>query len=82
VSCQNLQCDYYVRNNVCNETNWEAVVENLLEEAEQLAIGTFVYRHCKFAPICIARCLARMYYVLHFFFFLSFCAYVFSIMDL
>jgi hypothetical protein len=66
VYCQNLQCDYYMRNNVDNETNWEGVVKNPLEEGEYFVVGTtFICRHYKFAPICIATCLVRMYYVLH-----------------
>jgi hypothetical protein len=56
-----LQCDYYVKNNVYNAIDWEGVVKNPLEEGEQLVANTtFVYRHCKFAPICIARSLAKM----------------------
>jgi hypothetical protein len=66
VSCQNLQCDYYVKNNVYNAIDWEGVVKNPLEEGEQLVAGTtFVCRHCKLAPICIARNLAKIDYVLH-----------------
>jgi hypothetical protein len=61
-----LQCDYYVKNNVYNAIDWEGVVKNPLEEGEQLVANTtFVYKHCKFAPICITRSLAKMYYVLH-----------------
>jgi hypothetical protein len=65
-SCQNLQRDYYTRNNVDNETNWEGVIENPLEKGENfVASTTFICRHYKFAPICIATCLVRVYYVLH-----------------
>ncbi len=50
----------------CNENDWEGVAKNPLEEGKQPTTDiTFVCRHCKFAPIYIARCLARMYYVLH-----------------
>ncbi len=28
VSYQNLKCDYYIENNVCDEINWEGVIEN------------------------------------------------------
>jgi hypothetical protein len=66
VSCQNLQCDYYTRKHVDNEINWEGVVESPLEEGENFVVGTtFICRHYKFAPICIAICLVRMYHVLH-----------------
>lgn len=55
-----------MNNNACNEIYCEGNVLNALEEGKQLSIcTTFMCRHCKFPPICIARCLVRMYYVLH-----------------
>jgi uncharacterized protein (UPF0179 family) len=55
-----------MKNNACNKIYSEGIVKNALEEGEQFSIcTTFMCRHCKFSPICIARCLVRMYHVLH-----------------
>jgi hypothetical protein len=55
-----------MKNNACNEIYWKGMVKNVLEEGKQLSIcTTFMSRRCKFPPICIARCLVKMYYVLH-----------------
>ena len=64
--CTAENCTYRQLQDCPNERDWDGVpINNFHVGLHASSASTFVCRHCKALPFCVATCPARMYYVTH-----------------